>query len=112
MEDVIIERYTGAIAGLTEVVVERPPIRRVTPLAFSRRLSEAAILRLTLAASVAMDGGDARLQVFLDDLSRAGVVDLDDPRTRAGIDFLVAAGLIDADEAAALTADGLPAEAA
>lgn len=88
-----------------------PPIRRITALAFRRRLSAARRAAVTLAASVAMEGGDATIQVWLDDLGASQVVDLDDAETAAGVAALLTAGLISEAEHDALLADGAPAEA-
>ena len=87
-----------------------PAIRRIAPLAFRRRLGSAKRAAITLAAAAAMEGGDATLQVFLDDLAASRVVELDHPDTVAGVAAMQAAGLITATEAAALLADGAPDE--
>lgn len=49
---------------------------------------------LTLAASRAMEAGDATLQVFIDDLSSVPLVELDHPEIIEGVNAIVAAGLI------------------
>ncbi|MGG5811484.1 hypothetical protein [Falsiroseomonas sp. CW058] len=89
-----------------------PPIRRIRTLAFRRRLSPASRAAITLAASQAMEGGSAELQMFLDDLAASREVDLDDPEIAAGVATLRGAGLVTPAEAAALLADGTPAETA
>jgi hypothetical protein len=90
----------------------RPPIRRIGALAFRRRLTPARRATITLAASTAMEGGDASLQVWLDDLAASSIVELDDAETVAGIAALLDATVITEAERDALLADGLPAEAA
>jgi hypothetical protein len=89
-----------------------PPIRRIAPLAFRRRLPDATRGAITLAAAAAMAQGSATLQVFLDDLAAARFVDLDDPATVGGVAALQAAGLITPQQATALLAAGTAAEAA
>ncbi|MBU8545801.1 MULTISPECIES: hypothetical protein [Roseomonadaceae] len=89
-----------------------PPIRRIGALAFRRRLTPARRAAITLAASLAMEGGDASIQVWLDDLAASSIVELDDAETVAGIGALLAADLITEAERDALLADGLPTEAA
>lgn len=89
------------------------PIRRIASLAFRRRLSPEQQGAITVAAAraLAAEPPDPRLQVFMDNLSAARVVELDNPETQAGVGMLEAVGLIDADTAARLLADGTPAEA-
>ncbi|MGX9965552.1 hypothetical protein ACVFYP_19655 [Roseomonas sp. F4] len=89
-----------------------PPIRRIGALAFRRRLTPARRAAITLAASVAMEAGDASIQVWLDDLAASSIVELDNAETIAGIAALLAAGVITEAERDALLANGLPAEAA
>lgn len=91
-----------------------PPIRRITPLAFRRRMTPEQRGALTLAAAAAMAASppNPALQVFIDDLSAARFVDLDDAETIGGVAAMHAAELITAEQAAALLADGAPAEAA
>jgi hypothetical protein len=89
-----------------------PPIRCISALAFRRRLSPARRAAITLAASSAMEAGDASIQVWLDDLAAAQRVELDDAETAAGVTALLAAGLIDTAERDTLLADGIAAEAA
>lgn len=88
------------------------PIRHIAPLAFRRRISAEVRAAITLAASLALEQGDATLQVFLDDLSASRFVDLDDPATEAGVAALLAATLITQEQADALLADGTVAERA
>lgn len=102
--------------ALDDAVVAAPAarqgrIRRISALTFRRRLSAERRAAITLAASVAMEGGDASIQVWLDDLGASQVVDLDDAETAAGIAALRAAGLVSEAERDALLADGDPAEA-
>lgn len=85
--------------------------RRLSSLAFRRRLSPARRAAVTLAASAAMEQGDATLQVWLDDLNAAGVVELDDPETVAGVAAALAAGVITEAERDALLADPTEEEA-
>jgi hypothetical protein len=92
--------------------VEAPPrIRRISPLAFRRRLDAGTREAITLAASRHMEAGSAAVQVFLDDLSSAGFVDLDLGETIAGVAALRDLGLITDEQQAAMLADGSPAEA-
>lgn len=87
-----------------------PPIRAIAPLAFRRRLGAGTRAALTLAASRALEAGDATLQTWLDDVSACRVVDLDDPELHAAVATLRAGGLITEAEAASLLADGTPEE--
>ena len=82
-----------------------PPRRRLSALAFRRRLSPARRAAGTRAARPELGGGDATLQVWLDDLNAAGEVTLDDPETVAGVAAVLAAGLITTAERDALLAD-------
>lgn len=88
------------------------PVRRVAPFAFRRRLPAATRQAVTLAASRALERGDATLQTWLDDIAAARVIDLDGPELVAGVAAIHAEGLISDAERAALLADGTPAEAA
>ena len=81
------------------------PRRHLAPLSFRRRLSPARRAAVTLAASAALEAGDAAPQTWLDDLAASRVVDLDDPDLRAGVAALVKAGLITAAVRDALLAD-------
>jgi hypothetical protein len=83
-----------------------PPIRAIAPYAFRLRLPAATRRAVTLAASHAMEAGDATLQTWLDDLHSTRVVLLDHPDIAAGVAMLQAAGLVTQAEAAALLADG------
>lgn len=89
-----------------------PPIRMITPLAFRRRIGPERRAAITLAASQAMQAGDATIQTWLDDLAASRVVDLDDPELLAGVAVLLGADLITAAERDALLADGQPTERA
>lgn len=89
-----------------------PPIRRISPLAFRKRLSPASRAAVTLAAATALAAGDAQLQTIIDDLGSARLVDLDDTELAGFLATLVGAGVITAAERAALLADGTPDEAA
>lgn len=103
-------------ASLSAAVASAPPastapIRRITALSFRRRLSPSRRAAITLAASVATGGGDASVQVWLDDLAASLVVDLDDAELLAGVAALRAAGLISEPERDAMLVDGSPLEA-
>lgn len=86
------------------------PVRRLSALAFRRRLSPSRRAVITLAASQAMEGGDATLQVWLDDLAAAGFVDLDHPETAGGVAAMLAAEIITEAERDALLANPQPEE--
>ncbi|MBX9596001.1 MAG: hypothetical protein K2X46_16680 [Roseomonas sp.] len=105
-----------AEAGFSAPAAPEPPApvvaRHLTPLSFRRRLSAEVRARITLAASRALEAGDATLQVFLDDLAAAQVVDLDNADLVAGVAALFAAELITEAERAVLLADAAPHEAA
>jgi hypothetical protein len=81
-------------------------IRAIAPFAFRQRLPAATRRAVTLAASQAMEAGDATLQTWLDDLSSTRVVLLDHPEIASGVAMLRTAGLITEAQAAALLADG------
>lgn len=70
------------------------PARGILSLDFRRRFTPAERAAITLAASRAMDEGDATLQVWLDDCNAAGTIDLDAPEVSGALDLLVAAGLL------------------
>ncbi|MDO9501378.1 hypothetical protein [Falsiroseomonas sp.] len=89
-----------------------PAIRRITALAFRRRLPSERRAAITLAAAAALAAGDATIQVWLDDLSASQVVDLDDAELLAGVAALLDVGLISAAERDVLLRDGSAAEAA
>jgi hypothetical protein len=82
------------------------PIRAIAPFAFRQRLPAATRRAVTLAASRALEAGDATLQTWLDDLSSTRVVLLDHPDIASGVAMLRAAGLITEAQAGALLADG------
>lgn len=110
IQDTARQRWNGT--GLEPCELPQVPgFRRITPLAFRRRLPMVKRHAITLAASAAMEQGDATLQTFLDDLAAARYVDLDDPEVVAGVAALQAAGLLTPDQAAALLADGTKDEA-
>lgn len=110
IQDTVCQRWNGT--GLEPCDPPPPPgFRRITPLAFRRRLPGPTRQAITLAASTAMEQGDATLQTFLDDLAAARYVDLDDPEVIAGVGTLQAAGLLTTEQAAALLADGTKDEA-
>lgn len=71
-----------------------PAPRVISPLAFRRRFTDAERGAITLAASIGLEAGQPRLQVWLDDLSAAGEISLDSPELRAGLDALVVAKLL------------------
>lgn len=96
------------IAPAVEVMA--PQGRKLWPLSFRYRLGMEKRAALTLAASQAMEAGDARLQVFFDDLAASRVVDLDNPAVVAAVALLVEAGLLTAEERDALLADPTPEE--
>ena len=83
-----------------------PPIRAIAPYAFRQRLPAATRRAITLAASQALEAGDATLQTWLDDLSSTRLVLLDHPDIASGVAMLRAAGLITESQATALLADG------
>lgn len=83
-----------------------PPIRAIAPFAFRQRLPAATRRAITLAASRALEDGDATLQTWLDDLSSTRLVLLDHPDIASGVAMLRAAGLITEAQATALLADG------
>lgn len=110
IQDTLRQRWNGN--GLEPCAAPPAPgYRRITPLAFRRRLSGSKRQAITLAASAAMEAGDATLQTFLDDLAAARYVDLDDAEVAAAVAALQAAGLLTPEEAAALLADGTRDEA-
>lgn len=97
----------GVFAGpVVAPSVPAAPIRRITALAFRRRLSPSRRAEITMAASAAMDGGNAMLQVWLDDLAASLVVELDGAELLAGVSAMFGAGLISESERADLLADG------
>ena len=88
--------------GMDTVEVLDPPIdatpapapRAIPALDFRRRFTPAERAAVTLAASCALEQGDATLQVWLDDVNAALAVHLDHPEVAEGIGALVTAGLI------------------
>ncbi|WP_338662640.1 hypothetical protein VQH23_21125 [Pararoseomonas sp. SCSIO 73927] len=68
--------------------------RTCSPREFRERWTMDERKAVTLAASKALEAGDATLQVFLDDLSASQMVELNHPTLLAGMDAVVAAGLL------------------
>ena len=66
----------------------------ITALEFRRRFTMQERGRITAFAVERNVNGDPTLQVFLDDLASAGVVDLNDPETVQGVEYCVGMGLI------------------
>jgi hypothetical protein len=85
------------------------PGAAITPREFRGRFTLAERAAVTLAASRAMEAGDAALQVFLDDLSSSQFVELGHPDLLAGMVALVAAGLLSQARADEITAPPDPA---
>lgn len=114
IQDTQRQRWTGDALETCDppviTPVAPPPIRRIAPLAFRRRLGAGTRAALTLAASRALEAGDATLQTWLDDVSACRVVDLDDPELHAAVATLRAADLITEAQSTALLADGTPQE--
>jgi hypothetical protein len=71
-----------------------PLPRTVAALAFRRRFTPEERAAITLAASRALESGDATLQIWLDDLNSAAEIDLDGPDVAAALEMLVANGLL------------------
>lgn len=73
-----------------------PPAPRImSALEFRRqRFTEAEREAITLAASRGLEENDARLQLWLDDLAAAGIVNLDSEELRGRIEGLALLGLI------------------
>lgn len=71
-----------------------PPNLVISPREFRQRFTMDERRMLTLAASKALENGDATLQVFLDDLSSSQVVELNHPEIIEGVQTLVEMGLI------------------
>jgi hypothetical protein len=99
-EDPLIDAITRA-GGMDSVEIidtpDAPPAsaRTVSAFAFRRRFTQAERAAITLAASQALDAGDATLQVWLDDLSSTQAVELDNPELAAGLALLVEHKVID-----------------
>lgn len=83
-----------------------PAAPRVLPaLDFRRqRFTQAERQAITLAASRGLEAGDATLQLWLDDLAAAGVVNLDSPEVAARLADLEALELIGPGRAAEILA--------
>lgn len=98
VEDPLVEAIARAGGMAVAQILDEdgaPVAARVVPtLAFRRRFTLEERAAITLAASQALERGDATLQVWLDDLSASREVDLDHPDTLAGMAALVAAELI------------------
>lgn len=94
--------YLARNPDVTLKIIEQPveappptdPLRTIPPLEFRRRFTFAERCALTMAASVAMAGGNPALQVVLDDLNSAQEVFLDDPEVRQGLMLFVEAGIL------------------
>jgi hypothetical protein len=69
-----------------------------------RKFTEVEREAITLAASRGLEENDARLQLWLDDLARAGVVNLDSAETRARLESLALLGLIEGHRVAEILA--------
>jgi len=94
-------RWNGA-----RFLAHLPPVgpRTVTSLEFRRRFTAEEQGAITLAASRGLEQGLPQLQVWLDDLSAAGDVDLDDPLVAGGLNMLVQEGLLAAERVSELLA--------
>ena len=99
-EDPLIDAITRA-GGMEAIEIidtpDAPPaaLRTLSAFAFRRRFTQAERAAITLAASQALDAGDATLQVWLDDLNSTQFVELDNPELAAGLALLVEHHLID-----------------
>jgi hypothetical protein len=76
----------------------------LSALAFRRRFTPEERAAITLAASRALDSGDATLQVWLDDLNSATDVWLDSPEIAEVLDMLETKGLLAPGRKAAILA--------
>jgi hypothetical protein len=76
----------------------------IAPIDFRRRFTLQERASITLAASRAMDAGDAVLQVWIDDLNSARDVCTDHVEITSGMVELVRRGLLTADRAAEILA--------
>ncbi len=101
---------TALRAGMPTAPDPPPPCWVIRTLAWTGRLTEAELGGITLAASRGLEQGDPTLQVFLDDLGRATVVDLKDPRFVGGLSVVSRLGLIDAERIPALLGAAAPGE--
>lgn len=81
-----------------------PASRLLPALAFRQRFTDAEREAITLAASRGLEQGSARLQLWLDDLAAAGVVDLASPALAERLAALEEADLIAAGRAAEILA--------
>lgn len=105
-EDALVEAIVAA-GGMLAVEILPPPDappapRNVSPFAFRRRFTMEERAAITLAASRALEAGDATLQVWLDDVNSAQWIELDNPELRGGLEMIAEAGLIAADRLEAL----------
>ena len=85
--------WTGTLFARPERHDAKLP-RTLPAFAFRRRFTPKERAVITLAASRALEAGDATLQVWLDDLSSAVENDLDHTEIDAALDMLAAAGLL------------------
>ena len=94
-EGMVIEPVAGRPQAVRN---EAPPVEprahAMSALEFRSRFTPEEKARLTLAASNALDAGDATLQVFIDDLNSSGSVHLNDERIVAGGEYLIGRGLL------------------
>lgn len=108
-EDPLIEAIIRA-GGMEAIEIvdspDAPPVvpRTLSAFAFRRRFTQAERAAITLAASAALDTGDATLQIWLDDLNSTQVVELDHPELAAGLAMLVAQNLLAAERVAEVLA--------
>ena len=93
--------WTGTVFARPERRDAKLP-RTLPALAFRRRFTPKERAAITLAASRALEAGDATLQVWLDDLSSAAELDLDHPEIATALDMLLAGGLLAPDRKAEL----------
>jgi len=91
----------SALLAAQEVVAKR----KLTVLAFRLRLSTERRQQITLAASQALDAGDATLQTFLDDLASSLEVELDREDVQQAVALLHQLDLLTDAERDALVAD-------
>lgn len=87
----------GALVETDPLVTPDPeprPQTVITAREFRERFTRAERGAITLAASKALAADDPTLQVFLDDLTAAQVVELDHPDLLAGMSLLVTLDLL------------------
>jgi hypothetical protein len=102
----IVEAIARA-GGMRAVEIVEPPVpppakREIAALDFRRRFKPEELAAITLAASRGLEEGDARIQVWLDDVNAARAIDLDDPVVSMGLAALVGLGLLEEKRAAAI----------